>query len=214
KSLPSADSLSAILDAYSVDISVILEGVNLSLVDRQFLHIPAVASHIANNQKMHTSSIKRWLFSSAIACIVGFTAIAAGHLGLVFANTQYSYYSAGIVNPGESQLIFDNWRQHMQRHTFGTEDFRKHVRETEEKKQEMVQRLDENYLLANEYKGEVFVLPVEGGSRTYKLMQQTHEGKEVLRGENRLLMLVGFFLAIGGLIGFIVEYRLRRANSS
>lgn len=208
KSLPSAEILTDILNAFSLTVRQLLEGVDPARLDRQFLQIPAIAAHLADNHQRHLVSARRWLYASALACIVGLTALIAGHLGLVFANKQYSYASAGVVKPGESRLIFDNWRRSIET-KFGSESATETAKAVSDKWQEIYHRLDESYVVTNDYKGEIFVLPVEGGSRTYKLMPQTSDGKEVLRRENRLLMLLGLLLTFAGMAGFVVEYRLR-----
>lgn len=212
RSLPSAEIFTAILNSFSLDAQKFLEGIDLSRLDRHLLQIPAIASCLANNQKMRTSSIKRWLYCSALACIFGLTAFTAGHLGLIFANKQYNYFSPGIVKPGESQWIFDNWKRAIETQ-FGPDSSAAVQKIMSDKNLEMYHRLAEDYILTNDYKGKIFVLPVEGGSRTYKLMKQSQEGKKVLRKENRLLMLLGLLLTFSGLTGFFVEHRLRRASS-
>lgn len=213
KSVPSAEIFSAILTAYSLSAAKFLEGLNLMQLDRQFLLVPAVAAQLNNHKKIHIHSIKKWLFSSAIAFALGLTLIIAGHLGLVFTNKQYQYVSAGVVKKGESQFIFNNWRQDldMMPGISYPPEHMDSLRETiTKKRQEMVQRQAEDYLLTNDYKGEIFILPVEGGTRTYQLHRGFSDGKNLLPLKNRLLMFFGFLLTFGGTTGFFVEYRLRK----
>lgn len=212
KSLPSAEIFAALLNAFSLDAKSFLEGMNLSLMDKQLLQIPAIATCLAGNQQLRISSIRRWLFSSALACVLGLTAIAGGQLGLIFTNERYGYVSAGVVKPGESQRIFDNWRQAVEPETVGSGSFETLGKAMSDKQQEMFKRLAEDYILTNDYRGEIFVLPVDGGSRTYKLQSSESQRSKALRKENRLLMLIGFLLTFGGLAGFLVEFRLRKAN--
>lgn len=212
KSVPSAEIFSAILNAFAVDAGKLLEGLNLAQLDRQFLLIPAVAAQLNNHKKIRKHSIKKWLFSSAISFALGLTLITAGHLGLVFSNKQYPYFSAGIVKDGESKLVFDNWKENMDMMPgLGyPPEFMDAQREAiTAKRQEMVQRQAEDYLLTNDYRGEVFILSVDGGTRTYKLHDLYGAGKEIFPIENQILMLIGFLLTFGGLTGFFVEYRLR-----
>lgn len=213
KSVPSAEIFSAILAAFALDTAKILEGLNLAKLDRQFLLIPAVATHLNNHKEIRIHSIKKWLFSSAIASALGLTLIVAGHLGLVFTNKQYQYASAGIVKKGESQFIFNNWKQDLDMipGISYPPEYMDSLREIiTKKRQEMVQRQAEDYLLTNDYKGEIFILPVEGGTRTYQLSYGFADGKNLFPLKNRLLMLLGFLLAFGGITGFFVEYRLRK----
>lgn len=208
KSLPSADILTDILNAFSVTVGQLLEGVDPSRLDRQFLQIPVIAAHRTNNHQRHLASAKKWLSASAMACILGLTMLVGGHQGLIFANEQYSYASAGVVKPGESQLVFDNWRRSIET-KFGPESATETAKAVSDRWQEIYHRLEESYVLTSDYKGEIFVLPVKGGSRTYQLLPQTSDGKAVLRRENRLLMLLGLLLTFSGIAGFVVESRLR-----
>lgn len=211
KSLPSAEIFTAILKAFSLDAQAFLENINLALLDRQLMQIPAIAACFTNQQQGRIVSIKKWLFSSALASVLGLTLIVAGYMGLVFANKQYTYVSPGVTKPGESRLIFDNWRQTIESAS-GPGAWEAGAKARSDKQQEIVQRLVEDYLLTNDYKGEIFVVPAEGGSRTYKLMSSSQDEKDMLRKENRLLILVGFLLTFGGSAGFFIEYRLRSAH--
>lgn len=212
KSAPSSEIFSAILTAFALDTGKFLEGLNLSQLDRQFLQIPTIAAQLNNHKEIRIGSIKKWLFSSAIAFALGLTLITAGHLGLILPNKQYPYVSAGIVKEGESKLIFDNWEKNMELvfgpHPPGAREAA--VQKMTAKKQEMVQRQAEDYMLTNDYRGEVFILPVEGGTRTYQLHNSYLTGKAVFQTPNRLLILLGFLLTFSGISGFFVEYRLRK----
>ncbi|HSC68148.1 MAG TPA: helix-turn-helix transcriptional regulator [Cellvibrio sp.] len=215
KSVPSAEIFSAVLTAFAVDAKQFLEGLNLAQLDRQFLQIPAIAAQINNHTKVRIHSIKKWLFSSAIAFVLGLTLISAGHLGLIFPNLQYPYFSEGIVKEGESKLIFDNWKSNFDLvpgFAYPPEEVANLRKILIAKKQEMDQRKAETYLLTNDYKGEVFVVAAEGGSRTYQLHELYRAGKTVSQTENRLLMLFGFLLTFSGITGFFVEHRLRKIN--
>lgn len=211
KSVPSAEILAAILNAFAVDVEKFLDGVNLAQLDRQLLQTPVIAAAINTHRGVRIHSIKKWLFSSAIALALGLTFIAAGHLGLLFSNKQFQYSSPGVVLSGESLNIFEDWEQNL-RPPIGTSYTLELYTVISEKKKEMIHRLAQDYLLVDDYRGESFALAVDGGRRLYTVDNDFPFGLQVNRSENRTLMLLGFLLAFSGLTGFFVEYRLRKIN--
>ncbi len=72
------------------------------------------------------------------------------------------------------------------------------------RQQEMNERLDEVYLLSASYRGEIFNIPVEGGSRTYRL--KAHH--TLSREENSYIAFAGSFLLLLGMAGFFLERKL------
>lgn len=71
--------------------------------------------------------------------------------------------------------------------------------------EEFSRRADQQALLLDEYRGEAFVQNVEVGQRLFRMVREAgHE-----RAENRWLMFLGALLTLSGLVGFLVESRLR-----
>ena len=71
--------------------------------------------------------------------------------------------------------------------------------------EEFKRRINQQVMLLDDYRGEAFLQKVDGGQRLYKLAAQ----KLVERAQNRWLMFIGALLAFSGIIGFVVEQRLR-----
>lgn len=209
KSVPSAEIFFAILAAFALDAAKFMEGLNLSKLDQQFLQIPIIAAQLNNRKEVRINSIKKWLFSSAIALVLGLTCIASAHKGLLFSNKQFQYVSSGVILAGESINIFENWEENL-RPPFGSSYTQEVNDSINLKKQEMTRRLAEDYLLLDDYRGTRFNTIVDGGTRTYQLYSGFDDGKNLFPLKNRLLMLLGFLLAFGGVTGFFVEYRLRK----
>ena len=185
KSIPSADIYEAILKAFSIDTAGFLAGIDDKIVYRQLRQIPAVANHLNAYAAYKVQNIKKWLFGSAAACVLGLTLIAAGYRGMIFSDKRYSYYSPGVLRNGESTDIYN-------------------------RSDTMLARASEQYLALSDYRGQGFILPVAGGSRLFTLRSEDkHE-----RPENRYLMLLGTALAFAGIFGFFVEYRLRHIKPS
>lgn len=206
KSVPSADIFQAILRAFSVDVTTFLEGVDDKVVHRDLKQVPEVANHLNAqvNRKVH--SIKAWLFTSAIACALGLTLVVAGYRGLLFSKIQYNYESDGVVLAGEPSNIFDIHRGLLHdRLVAGMID------ETQFKtlQEEFGRRANEDFALLDDYRGDAFVTKVEGGQRLYKLQRELPSD----RRENRWITFFGALLAFGGVLGFVVEARLRSVRA-
>jgi transcriptional regulator with XRE-family HTH domain len=204
KSVPSADIFQRILRAFSIDVSALLEGVDDQIVHRDLRQIPEVANHVSacTTHKIH--SIRSWLFGSAIACVLGLTFGFAGWRGLLFSNTQYNYVSQGVLLPGEPTNIFE---PHVHHQLLQGKYLAKLITEAEFASQveEFNRRINQDVSLLDDYRGEAFLKEVDGGQRLYKMAARTL----VERPQNRWLMFIGAVLTFGGLIGFLVEQRLR-----
>jgi transcriptional regulator with XRE-family HTH domain len=202
KSIPSADIFQAILKALSVDVGSFLEGIDEKIIHRQLRQIPEVANYLNAGVAYKIHNIKKWLFGSAAACVIGLTLIVAGYKGLVFSNQQFNYESPGVILANEPIEMLNNTNHMFE--WLGLRDFNaedaKILREFQRK------RVRPEYMLSDEYRGKSFNIPVEGGSRSYYLSSDRY----VERPANRWLMLSGTFLTFLGIFGFFVEFRLRK----
>jgi transcriptional regulator with XRE-family HTH domain len=202
KSVPSADIFQAILRAFSIDVATFLDGVDDKIVHRDLRQVPEVAQHlnVQVNRKVH--SIKAWLLSSAVALVLGLTLAVAGYRGLLLPNVQYNYGSEGVLLAGEPTNFFEvQLGQLHGQHAGGVisaEELAVKIDEFRRRTQQVVQLLDA-------YRGEAFIEPVSGGQRFYRLIKVS----EYERTGNRWLMFLGALLTFGGLVGFVVEQRLR-----
>ena len=66
--------------------------------------------------------------------------------------------------------------------------------------------LDEVHLLSSSYRGNIFNVSVEGGSRTYQLNHTV----TMQRVENRYLAVSGLLLFLMGAFGFVLEKKFFR----
>jgi transcriptional regulator with XRE-family HTH domain len=202
KSVPSADIFQAILRAFSVDVATFLDGVDDKVVHRDLRQVPEVANHLNAQVNRRVHSIKAWLFASAISCTLGLTLAVAGYRGLLYSNAQYSYISKGVVLAGEPSDVFDNYDQLIRaRLNAGM------INETQAKLlfEQYARRADQGSLVLDEYRGEKFVQKVSGGQRSYDLQRESVSE----RRESRWLQFVGALLTFAGILGFVVEARLR-----
>ena len=194
KSTPSADIYQLILDAFGTDTESLLEDIDSSVIHRQLRQIPEVANFLNHKISVDFKQRRRWLIGSALFSIFGICFIFSSYFGLIFPELQYNYQSKGVVLKGESKEIFRNYTS---RHYGDIEKLR-------EREKEMTKRLDEQYLLLSSYRGDIFNLPVDGGSRTYRLNGHSTEA----RVENRFLAIAGLLFTLSGLFGFFLERKL------
>ena len=66
--------------------------------------------------------------------------------------------------------------------------------------------LYEDYLVTAAYQGEMFNVPVKGGSRTYELTQT----RRVNQSANDLMQLFGVVFFLTGLFAYLTEWLLNR----
>jgi transcriptional regulator with XRE-family HTH domain len=205
KSVPSAEIFQAILKAFSLDVATFLQGVDENQVYRDLRQVPEVSNHLNARLNMKIHDIKAWLYGSGIALALGLTLGLAGLRGLMFSRTQFNYESPGIALPGEPSDYFESFFQLL---------LQQRVAEVITE-QERFQRMDEinkrrvrDYRVIDDYRGKAYTEDVPGGQRTYYFQHAS----EFERPQNRWLMLAGVLFSAGGIVGLIVEARLRQVR--
>ena len=209
KSVPSADIFGAILKALAINVADFLEGIDEKIIYRQLRQIPEVANHLNAGVAYKIHNIKKWLFCSAAACVIGLTLIIAGYKSLLFNLSQYEYASDGILQAGEPVDFIEHWDRYEARdpcnYTINNECTKKNE-ELAAKAKTMRNRYKVDTILTNNYQGRYIYKNVEGGLRAYEIKGN----KELPRPENRYLILLGTLLTFSGLFVFFVEFRLRK----
>ncbi len=205
KSVPSADIFQAILKALSIDVAAFLEGVDEKQVYRDLRQVPEVSNHLNAQVNTRIHSIKSWLYASGIALALGLTLVIAAQRGLLYSSTQYNYESPGILLPGEPTDFLEAYKGLLyEQEAAGTLS----PTELSQRLLEINKRRVHDYKVLDDYRGKAYTLDVPGGQRTYFFMQTS----QYERPQNRWMMLAGLLLAFGGIVGFIVEARLRRVK--
>jgi transcriptional regulator with XRE-family HTH domain len=191
KSIPSADIYQLILTTFEVDTQELLRDIDQSVIYRQLRQIPEVANYLTLSKQANSKSKKIWLVTSSFWVVVGLVLLLAGQTALLFPEKLYNYYSMGVVLENESKEVFNDFMR-------GYQDSEETIKD---RTLELNRRLNERYLLSSSYKGDIFNIPVEGGSRTYRL-----DGfKTATQIENRYITFIGLFLLLSGIFGFILE---------
>ena len=204
KSTPSAEIFQAILKALAINVASLLENIDQKFIYTQLRQIPEVANYLNASTAYENHNIKKWLLGSAAACVIGLTLIISGYMSFIFSDTFYAYYSDGVTLKNEPADIFNQYeRLQSYRRQAGI------ISSDEESKLKFEfnsNRRRPEHIQQRNYQGEFFNREVDGGFRQYSLRNtETHR-----RDENNYLMLLGTLLFIGGLFGFIIEFRLRK----
>jgi len=202
KSVPGADIFQAILRAFDMDVASFLAGVDDNVVHRELRQLPEVANHLNSQVALRIHNVRKWLFSSAVAGVLGLTLFGAGYKQLMTSNWQYTYESEGVVRPDEPSDLYDMFHPWV-----GAKVRAGEIDDAEARKRisEYMSRMKVDFRTLREHRGDAFVEPVPGGSRVYKLKNSNYQEQAA----NRYLMLAGLLLTFASLFGFIVEMRLR-----
>ena len=197
KSLPSNDVLNRILDVFDIEVGDLVNDLDQG-ARNQLRQIPDVGDHFDRQKQQLIGNRRRWLLASALLLSFGIALVYAGNVHLFFSGFNYLYKSHGVVFEGESKEIF-----------FDPERFIPKATETETAiaiLDSINARTDEVYLQDSEFHGLIFNVEVEGGSRTYELVDDT----AVDPWQSKLVVFVGVLMSVFGLIGIFLERKLSR----
>ena len=183
KSLPSNDVLNRILDVFSLEVGDLVDDLDQG-VRNQLRQIPDVASYFNSEKQQLIGNRRRWLLVSAAFVAGGVALTYAGTAHLFYPSIVYQYMSHGIVLETESKEVFA----------------RNPARDL------MDERRDEDYQITWEYRGDIFNVPVDGGSRTY-YFDGEHETDP---WQNKGITFFGLLFGVFGAIGLILERKLSR----
>lgn len=198
KSLPSNDVLRRVLDVFELSIADLLADLNQG-ARNQLRHLPDVAAHLQKQKQQIIGNQKRWLLTSSLMLAMGVALVYSGTVHLFFSNQIYQYHSHGVVLEGEPKEIFRSPQ-------LAYSEVDSHE-ERAAQRQALKARIDEEFLLVTEYRGGVFNVPADGGSRTYYLQKQT----EIDPWQNKLITALGVLLAMFGITGIALERKLSRS---
>ena len=197
RSVPSNDTFCRILEVFGIDPGEVLR--DLDHRSRNDLRLlPRVADHLAREKKLLIGNRQRWLVVAATLIALGSALIYGGYNHLFFPNVVYQYESEGVVLSGEPKEIFRRAERYMPSAIRADRD-RMH-----EYLDAIKARTDEEYRLSSVYRGKVFNVDVDGGSRTYWL---SHE-QETDPWQSKLIVFAGLLVGVFGLISLVIERKL------
>ena len=194
KSLPSSDMFNRILDVFGIGVGDLVDDLDPG-VRNQLRQIPDVAEHLNDRKERTVRQRRRWIVTSSAMLALGAGLIFAGASHLFFPNIVYQYRSDGVVLEGESKEIF----RHPQNSVSRSADSEELVRAIDA----INARIDESFVQSTSFKGTVFNIPVDGGSRTYYLDEET----EIDPWQNNAIVFAGLMSLIAGVMGLVFQNR-------
>ena len=209
KSCPSADSFNALLSALNVSAQDFINDMSPAAIERQLKDVPEVKKLIAESAQKELRNRRVWLYSAAVSSVFGLTLIVLGVLAMMPKHSYY-YESPGIVKPGESKQIFDDWRWALSQERDGLvseEEVAAWRQRMQDKKLEMRDRQNIEFLVSGTYLGEKFNRSVTEGSRTFELRKTN-----LASSSPSPILVVGVFLLLAGIFAYITDARLSRTR--
>lgn len=207
KSIPSADIFQAVLKAFAIDVGSFLEGIDEKIIYRQLRQIPDVANYVNAGVAYKIHNVKKWLYISAVACVIGLTLITAGYKSLIFPASVFEYRANGVLKQGEPDEMFDNTDGFLMRMGCpSNEGLLGDNADCKALRKDIRTRAKQETLLLPDYRGNIIYRNVEGGRQAF-----ISRGLQFTNGSaNRYLILLGTLLTFCGIFGFFIEFRLRR----
>lgn len=206
KSQPSADMFSTIVQALQLAPKELLADIDRTILQTSMRHIPEVSQFLNGEVQRRLHDARKYIWSAAAACLLGFALMLAANDGIFFANNLYKYKSQGVILPGESDQIFEQFIKienlKMQAHTITADAYMKSQADFEANRVK-VQTIE---VWGN--RGGVFFEPAANGQRKFELVDVTY----VRPPQNQILQYLGALLIFGGALLLVVEWRMRKAS--
>jgi transcriptional regulator with XRE-family HTH domain len=192
KYVPSSDVFGRILEVFKLSVGDFVE--DLDHRSRlQLRQVPAVASHFDREKQLIIGNRRRWLLGSAVLLALGTGLLYGGATRLFVPVMSYQYMSHGIVLEGESRDLF----RILDRSCVGPACGDRAPLEA---------RVDEKFMTTRQFRGDVFNVPVDGGTRTY----YRTSSRATDPWQNKAVAALGVFLAVFGFTGIALEKKLSR----
>ncbi|MFZ6873335.1 helix-turn-helix domain-containing protein [Undibacterium sp. Di27W] len=208
KCLPSAEMFQSILHKLSVSSAEFLADLDKSLLQNELKLIPDVAAYLSQSQKSRMKIIKTYLFASALICLLGLSTIYAAKREIFFSNYVYLYESLGVIQDGEPENIYEKFRtvnnMKLAAGIVTSEQLSAEIYEFESK------RLRPEKFESDRDLGNQFERKLDKGHRKFELNNTRARLSAV--DSNRYLEFFGAILLACGLLGFVIEWRLRKLH--
>ena len=191
KYVPSGDVFGRILEEFDLGVGDLVDELD-SGSRLRLRQIPEVAGHFNRQKERILGNRRSWLLGSAVLLAVGSALVYGGGARLFVPGVVYQYQSYGIVLENESKEIFP--------HSMNS------FRMVRPGQSPLGARLNEEFVSTRRFRGSVYNVEVEGGSRTYYLIRHN----EVDSWVNKAAAAVGVLLFVLGATGLILEKKLSR----
>lgn len=189
KSYPSEDIFGRLVNAYDIDTSDMSSAIFSAELDK-LREIKQVRAVVLSREKNQARFVRGWLVTGLVMLM-----LAGAILGMAFSIPndpafEYHYRSQGVIFEGEPPLIF----QFMEA---GTPD---------KEGRTLTERIKYDNQVFGEDRGQVFMMPVEGGFRRYERQRIAP-----VRGPSKVSwhFSLGFMFVVGGFACFYIARRWR-----
>jgi transcriptional regulator with XRE-family HTH domain len=186
KSQPSAEMFSTIIKALQLAPQAVLADIDRQVLQTSMRHIPEVSQFLNGEVQRRLHDARRYIWSAAAACLLGFALMLAANDGIFFANNLYQYTSHGVILPGESDQVFEQLPP----------------------PEPVLRRMNVQTVEVWGNRGSVFFETAANGKRKFELANVTY----VHPPQNRILQYLGALLMFGGALLLVVEWRMRKAT--
>jgi transcriptional regulator with XRE-family HTH domain len=206
KSIPSAEMFSTIISALQLDAKAVLADIDRTVLQSSLRHIPEVSQFLNGVVTRRVHDAKKWLFSAAAAGALGFALMLAANDGIFSSNHQYKYVSKGVILNGESDNLFDQFKEvvnlKLAANMIRSEEAAKLLAEFE------TNRVRLATVELSTDRGTVFFENVDNGRRKFEQVSVRY-----LRSRaNKVLQYVGALFAFCGVLTLFVGWRMRKAS--
>lgn len=198
KSLPSNDIFRGLLSAFGMTVSEFLGDYDWSNEKARLIQIADLDHWFKSQSNARLEKQRRYLYRCSGLIVMAITLFYIGFSKQLFDENYVQYVSRGIILPEESKHIFYNWDDLIDRSVEGAS------RKARAKAVEMEKRFDEVIVTHDSDIGAHYVEEVEGGRRYFKKYHSIQKPRRV----NAWLQVLGVFLFVAGIMGFIIERRL------
>ncbi|MCE9685885.1 helix-turn-helix domain-containing protein [Shewanella sp. AS16] len=197
KSVPSNEIFRALLSALEISLHDFMEAISMNGNQQKLLQIADIEGWYKAKQRHRVHSQRVFLYICSIMIVLGVTVFYAGFSKKIFNETQFEYWSQGIVLEGEPDNVFDSWRRLLD----GND--RDIMRE---RGLEMERRKSLKRILLLQFKGSEFTEVSGSGKRLYSLEKEY----QIPRAINSWLESIGVFFFGLGFVGFFLERKIYR----
>lgn len=196
KAIPSFDIINRVAMALESNGLELIDSLSQSFVEENLSHIPEVAAEYAVIKKKRESKLKKRFILASILVIFGIGLAFVGNENILFPEVGYKYLSMGVIKDNEIDQHFHA----------------DYIREINESKDELVQRMfenrsriDEEYKIIFNKDESEFIVKVNGGRRNFS----KHEKITVLKVQNKLILIAGIMLIASGVFAFLFTMRFK-----
>ena len=189
KSYPSEDIFERLVKAYSIDIREMATSIFSAELDK-LREIGEVRAVVLQRQQKEAGFVRGWLIAGLVMLMIG-----GGMLGLAASTKEdatmvYHYSSEGVIKDNEPPMIYQFMKA-------GSPD---------KDGKTYGDRVDYDYIVTGDNRGDSFIERVEGGYRQYVLYETKEHHHPTLLSWHYAF---GFMFVIGGLGCFFISRRWR-----